>query len=116
MSEPVYFRLPCNATKAQELAHYKAFLDGLEPGTYLYGLLGHTLPVIEGDIRSDLCLDPIGDLVTTRRLYAEELAQAFKTLHGVKEDIRRAERHLDAVKDELATIKHRARKLYEGIP
>lgn len=110
--------LPANPTKAQELAHWRAFLETLPAGCYLSDLFNDSLSAVESMLRNDLAFPLIPELVKEREHYRAEADEAEKrrnALHDevtsleararqAKRDAERAHERLTAIKAEALTL------------
>lgn len=68
-------RLTYTASKEQELAHFRAFVDSLDEGTYLHSLLEGFEDYAEAQIRSDMAIAPVPLLPEMeRRIWEMEVA------------------------------------------
>ena len=103
--------LSSNPTKAEEIAHYNAFVTGLPRGTYLYSMFHGTQGRVENEIRSDIAIGPLNDVLAERDRLAKELHKMEcdkDALVRLVNDLRKSETRL---RDSIDDLKAQARRI-----
>lgn len=110
--------LPDNPTKAQELDHWRTFVEALPAGSYLADMFADSFTLVGNMIRNDIAFPLIPELVKERDFYRAEAAEQEKRRNELRDEVialearaRKAEREADNARDRLEAIKSEARVL-----
>ncbi len=95
------------ATKAEEIAHYNAFLATLQPGTYLHSMFAKTGGRVENEIRNDIAIGPVDDAIAERERVRKELAELQKA------KVKEAKDTLYTIRDVINTAKGKMRRMID---
>lgn len=102
--------------KSEELAALDRFVESLPSDTYLADLLNEARPFIERDLRCDLALDTIGDLLRHRASLAAEMKEAraawLVEKQQIESDRREWQLRLGQAQRELENVRTSARILF----
>lgn len=102
--------------KSEELSALDRFVESLPADTYLADLLKEARPFIERDLRCDLALDTIGDLLRHRASLAAEIKEAraawLVERQQIESDRRKWQIDLKEAQRAIDQIRESARELF----
>lgn len=107
-------RLTIDATKAQEIAHFRAFLGTLEKGTYLASMLQGAADLAEEWISQDVSFELLPALRRMQWDLRESIAEKTAERKKIGEDIEQMKRERLSILRDVANARDELRKADEA--
>jgi hypothetical protein len=100
-------------TKAEEIAHYRQFVESLPRNSYLADILAGTVELVEREIRSDMA-SPLIHQSVAARLAAEAETQAVqRQVIAERAALQQAERDTRKARETLDELRQMARRIFQ---
>jgi hypothetical protein len=96
--------LPSNPRKAEEMDHFRKFVQNLPEDSYLHAILAGAPDAVEKLILNDFAYDPLPDLLKAQREAHDELKKLQQECAKKQQEAKDAENRLTLAKREKDRI------------